>query len=71
MVSSAPIVGQAYGVLAAINPVGWFMKDQFEAASDVISDLEKEGYETIFVAGHSLGGHLAVDVTLNHDSIDE
>ena len=69
--NSIPILGNLGSVLQAINPVSWFFEDQFEAASKVISDLEKEGYSTIFVAGHSLGGHIAVDVALNHDGIVE
>ncbi len=69
--NTIPVLGELGGVLSAINPVNWFAEDQFEAAARLISDLENKGCHTIFVAGHSLGGHIAVDVALNHDGIVE
>ncbi len=41
------------------------------AANAIIDSLEKNGFDNITVAGHSLGGYLATDVTLGHTSVQE
>ena len=51
-----------------INPLNLGINKQIDAANDLISNLEKK-YKNIDVTGYSLGGHLATDVTLKHDSI--
>ena len=51
-----------------LDPVEWITENQFEAANRLISELP---YSNISVTGHSLGGHLAADVTLNSTKITE
>ena len=54
-----------------VHPVeNLLTESQFEAANHLLDDLSAK-YSNISVAGYSLGGHLAADVTLNHTSISE
>lgn len=61
----------AIDLLKTINPIEWLNENQPEAANRVIKNLSSQGYSSIYVAGWSLGGHLAVDVTLNNDAVKE
>ena len=47
-----------------------FSDDQIESANSLLSQLASFGHN-IYVTGYSLGGHIAVDVTLNHSEILE
>lgn len=59
------------GILGAVDPDSLFKNDQPAAARRLIEQIVTGGHDALFVAGHSLGGHLAVDVTLNNDNIVE
>ena len=48
------------------NPVEWFSENQFEAANRIVKSLP---YKDVKVTGHSLGGHIAADVTLNNKNV--
>lgn len=62
---------RVFDVIKTLNPIEWFHENQPEAANRLIKELVGAGYQNIYVAGHSLGGHLAVDVTLNNSSVKE
>ena len=64
-------ISAAIGLIKTLNPIEWLQENQPEAANRVIKNLSSQGYNTIYVAGWSLGGHLAVDVTLNNDAVKE
>lgn len=52
-------------------PVQWLTTGQPEVANQLVGSLISQGYRNLYVAGHSLGGHLAVDVTLQNDRVSE
>lgn len=55
--------------IAFDNQIG--LNVQSVSAYNVVHDLEKAGYTNIQVAGHSLGGYLAIDVALACSSVKE
>lgn len=63
---STPGLQEISAINHAINPIEYLSENQFEAANKLISNLP---YKDIKVTGHSLGGHLAADVTLNNKNV--
>lgn len=57
--------------LSLFDPDNLFSESQPEAANCVIGQIVAQGYEHIYVAGHSLGGHIAADVTLKNEAVEE
>lgn len=67
---SLGVAGKMMNMSSKLSIGGLLYEDQFESANKLIRELSKT-YSNISVSGHSLGGHLAADVTLNNSSISE
>lgn len=64
-------VKELAAAMTLFDPETVINEKQPEAANHLIQSLVNGGYTDIFVAGHSLGGHLAANVTLNSDAVKE
>lgn len=61
------------GIIAnnLVNPISYDFSAQAAIANAIITNLENRGITNISVTGHSLGGYLATDVALHHQSVQE
>ncbi len=65
LVDAATVIGNAAGLpSAAMNP-------QVAIADNILNQLESQGFSNITITGHSLGGYLATEMTLRHNSVNE
>lgn len=57
--------------LKMFDPENVFHESQPEAANRIIRQIASQGFGHLYVTGHSLGGHLAADVTLHNEEVEE